>query len=135
MLNWKLSKMAGIVLVAALSGCSTLTKMQAEQAVRPLVEHRWAAILKADYLTDYALQTPAYRAAVSAEDHKPKTLGNPSIARQSATIQTLECEAEKCEVSVKVTAIYFGRRLTNVATVVIETWLKEDGRWWVHTAL
>jgi len=120
----------GPVLVAvALSlvgGCATTTAPDrpAEEVVKARAQARWDAVVKEDYGTAYGYLGPGSRAVNSLDTYKA------SINRgfyKSGQVESVTCEAEKCEVQVRVEYEYKGSR---IKTPLGETWIKQQGNWW-----
>lgn len=121
------------VALAALGGCATLGGSP-EQAVTERANARWAAWVKRDYKEAYKYNTPGYRGIVPYE--KFVTLRGKDVRILKGEVNKVTCEsADKCEAHIKLTATAalmmrsgFPKELV---TYVNETWVREDGQWWL----
>ena len=117
----------------ALAGCATFATTP-EAAVRARAQQNWNARIAGDLDKTYAFTTPSYRGATSLDKYK-KGFGG-AVQLTSAAVATVECEsADKCVSNTKVAAkplLTLGRRaLPPIVTYIDETWLREDGQWWL----
>ncbi|WP_123785263.1 nuclear transport factor 2 family protein [Pseudazoarcus pumilus] len=119
----------------ALSGCANFgLGVPDEQAVQRLAEQRWAAVIAGDAERAYGFLAPSYRAVVGIERYRSRFAS--AAKRENAEVVATACEAERCRVTVRVeyTAPAF-RMKTKSDTHVFETWVREEGRWWLHQRL
>jgi hypothetical protein len=126
-------RLAILVVIAALAGCATMATTP-EAAVRARATQHWKARLANDFDTTYKYTTPSYRGANSLEKYKGGFGG--AVVLKSAEVASVVCEsADKCVVNTKVEAqptLTVGRRaLPAFVTHVDETWLREEGQWWL----
>ena len=126
---------AAVVLLAAsaLAGCASMATTP-ENAVQARATQYWKVRVANDIDSSYAYLTPSYRGATTLASYT-KGFGN-SVELKSAEVTSVVCEgADKCVVNSKVEAkplILFGRReLPPIVTYIDETWLREDGQWWL----
>lgn len=140
LLNNKL-RASGAVLVAgvltALTGCAGLgAPVTPEQAVKERAQARWEALIKRDFDKAYTYLEPSYRALNSAEAYGN---GRGTIASWTAAeVLDVTCpDADKCttKVRINVNAPGMPKGLRDINTVVNETWLREDGQWWLFQKL
>lgn len=130
----RVARRCGLLAVAALAlaGCAALTPRTPEEIVAQRVEERWDALIKGDFDKAWTYTQPAYRAIVKQADYR-KSFG---VAGQWRGVQVhgVECEAERCTARIRLTT----RVLTppfqgqEVAGVIDETWVREDGNWWYY---
>ena len=124
---------ATLMAAAALAGCATFATTP-EAVVRARATAQWKARIAGDLDAIYRLTTPSYRGATSLEKYK-KGFGG-AVQIKSAEVAGVLCEnADKCVVNTKVEAIpllMLGRRaLPPIVTYIDETWLREEGQWWL----
>ena len=125
---------AAISLAAvALAACASMAT-KPEDVVRARAAQQWSARIAGDLAATYKFTTPSYRGATTLESYK-KGFGG-AVQIKSAEVATVTCEsADKCTVNTKVEAkplLLFGRReLPAIVTYIDETWLREDGQWWL----
>lgn len=119
----------------ALSACSALAPASPEQIVTQRASARWQALIAGDLQKAYTYTTPSYRALTSFERY---SAGLGSVATWTgAEVLRVECETEKCTAVVKVQARTMLAKPFNatISTGVDETWLLENGQWWLHQRL
>ncbi|MFC5500513.1 hypothetical protein ACFPOE_23425 [Caenimonas terrae] len=124
---------AALVAAVALAGCATKPSGP-EQVVRERATQQWQARIAGDLDKSYGFTTPSYRGGTSLETFK-KGFGS-AVVVKSAEVATVVCETtDKCVVNAKVVAqpnLLLGRRAVPPFTTYIdETWLREDGQWWL----
>jgi hypothetical protein len=113
--------MATAILIA---GCATTPERPADEVVKTRAQARWDALVKEDYETAYGFLGPGSRAVNSLDTYKA------SINRgfyKAGVVDKVTCEAESCEVQVRVEYVYRGSR---IKTPLSETWIKQQGNWW-----
>jgi hypothetical protein len=124
--------------VFAMAGCSTmggLTKdsppEEKQAVVKERANARWAALIKGDIDTAYAYSSPASRKAVSIESFA----GRRGAAKYTAaTVESVTCEAEACQVEIKLTYDYpvmRGKVAKGIQTPLTETWVLDNGTAWM----
>ncbi|PWW43742.1 hypothetical protein DFR36_10994 [Melaminivora alkalimesophila] len=126
------------VAAALLAGCAAVgpASSSPEETVQDRANARWAALLKGDSAKAYGYLTPGYR-AVHDEATYRKRRGS-AVKWTGAEVVDVRCpEATKCLAKVRIEAKPFlGRKFGDtIVTHVEETWLLEDGRWWLFERL
>lgn len=124
--------MAASLAVALLAGCASVMAPTAPEArVTERATQRWQAMIKGDYEKAYNLTTPSYRAVTSFTRFRAGFGGG---GWQSAEVASVNCEAEKCVVQVKIgiNPVLSTRFGATIITHIEETWLLEGGQWWLH---
>ncbi|PIE45852.1 MAG: hypothetical protein CSA45_01460 [Gammaproteobacteria bacterium] len=124
------SAVAWLLLSMGLSACSE--KIPPEEAVKQRVLTRWD-IRKAGKIEGlYEFLSPAQRQALSRIAYE-RTFGD-RVEYINIKINAINCPGEKptnCEVKLLVTAKLKGKGLPAADNQVIETWVLEDGQWWL----
>ena len=129
--------LGGATLALLVSACATVAPSTPEDIVRQRAEARWTALTKQDFPKAYEYMTPSYRAVVSSEQFR----GQYGVSGQwtNAIIHSVSCEAESCEVSVRVTTKVnvpqMAGRIPEITTYMSEKWVREDGQWWRYEAI
>jgi hypothetical protein len=85
-----------------------------------------------DFEKAYNMTSPGYRAVAKLNRYQSENIGAPNWI--DAEIVNVSCEdAVKCTTTTHVTVKpLLGRRFGDtMSTHVDETWLKEDGQWWL----
>ena len=113
--------MAAIALVA---GCATVPERPAEEVVKARAQARWDAVVKGDFDAAYGYFGPGTKAVNSLDTYKASI--NKDFYK-SGQVEQVTCEAEKCEVQVKVEYVFKGSR---IKTPLGETWIRQQGNWW-----
>lgn len=128
----------GAVLAAStlLAGCATApgvgTSAKAEDIVQQRANQRWKHLLADEYGKAYDYLTPAFR-AVNSQDSYRGRFGT-GAKWVGAEVQSVSCPAEdRCEAVIKLQTLVVARGFSGpITTTPSETWLKEDGQWWVY---
>ena len=102
-----------------------------QAVVKERASARWAALIKGDIDAAYAYSSPASRNAVSVESFA----GRRGAAKYTAaTVESVTCEAEACQVEVKLTYDYpvmRGKVMKGIQTPLTETWVLDNGTAWM----
>jgi len=121
-----------VAAVALVAGCAALGPQAPEEAVKARANARWAALLKSDMTNAYAYLTPGYRAVHDLESYRKRR--GTAVKWTGAEVVDVRCpEATKCLAKVRIEAKPFmGRKFGDtITTHYDETWLLEDGQWWL----
>jgi hypothetical protein len=94
-------------------------------AVTARAKARWDALIKPDLASAYAFLSPASRATLSLDQYKAKHRVG---MYRAVTIDSVECEADRCTVSLKLT--YDFQRIKGVTTPLVERWIITQGQAW-----
>jgi len=125
------------MLAATLGGCAGLgTPQPPELKVRQLATQRWQALLAQDFAKAYNFLTPSYRQLHSADTYQKKRQGVP-VRWLAAKVLRVQCEPAKCEVRIDLESkplSPFGFNGT-INSGLDETWVLEDGQWWMLETL
>ena len=125
--------LAAVVLVA---GCATLGPQAAEDVVKARASARWAALLKPDMREAYSYMAPGYRKVYDERAYRMRR--GSAVKWTGAEVVDVRCpEATKCIAKVRIEAKPFlGRKFGDtITTHAEETWLLEDGQWWLFEKL
>jgi hypothetical protein len=124
-----------VVAMAGCSGLGGLTKdsppEEKQAVVKERANARWAALIKGDYDAAYAYSTPASRKAVSVESFASR---RGQTKYRAATVESVTCDAEACEVQIKLTYDYpvvQGKVARGIQTALTETWVLDKGTAWM----
>ena len=119
----------------SLAGCAAVASKTPEDIVRARAAERAAAFVKGDLDASYNLMEPSYRKLRDVNTYK-RSFG--SAARwEKAEVKGVSCEAERCKVAmaVNVKPLIPGRFGDTISVQFEETWLLEEGNWWLHQGL
>ena len=122
----------------AMAGCAAMgggltkdTPPEVKQAaVKERVNARWAALIKGDMDAAYGFLSPTSRETLSLATYVSR-IGK--IKYTSATVESVNCEAEACRVELKVTYDYPvpGKIMRGIQTALSETWVLDKGAAWL----
>jgi hypothetical protein len=128
---------SGAVLALTLAGCASGPGFgrSPEDVVRQRSTERAEAFAKGDFDRSYALTAPSYRKLRDLDAYK-RGFG-PGAQWQKAEVKSVSCEPERCKVaiSVNVKPLVRGKFGDTITVQFEETWLLEDGNWWLHQGL
>lgn len=127
--RWSL--MALMAAGTLLSGCASF-QTKSEDAVTQRAIERWQALIKGDMAKAYSYSAPGFRAVVDVEGFKGRT----GIAGRwlGAQVTSVSCDTpERCKAVIKLefTTLIPGFSKDRMTTHIDETWLLEDGQWWI----
>jgi hypothetical protein len=119
----------GIAALVALGGCATITPNSPPEAKREAVAERvnarWAALIRGDTDTAYTFLSPASKELTSLSRYKAEAR---SKGFRSAKIDKVDCEPESCRVTL--TVVYDHPKMKGIPTLLEESWVLEDGKYW-----
>ncbi|WP_156391490.1 hypothetical protein [Acidovorax sp. Root70] len=126
---------ATVMALVALSGCAAVAPQSPEKAVENRAAARWQALIAGDIQKAYTFTAPSYRAVTSFERYSSGIGG--AATWVNAEVVRVECATEKCTAVVKIEAKPILAKPYNgtITTGVDETWLLEDGQWWLYQKL
>ncbi len=104
-----------------------------EEIVKKRSEERWQALVNGQFDKAYEYLAPSYRAVNSFERYR-SNFGN-AASWQNAQVLSVACETDKCDVRLRIQLKLAVRGVDTVATALNETWLLEDGKWWLFQKL
>ena len=118
-----------------LAGCATLSPLKPEEAVRQRAQARWDALIAADWSKAYRYMAPSYRALVEEKRYANQFGGGAGWV--AAEVVNVTCGEDRCAARMKVTArpILGARSGEPVSTHFNETWIREEGEWWLFEKL
>lgn len=122
--------MLSVLTLSFLVGCATPNTDTPEEQVKARASDRWKARIEDKLEKDYALHTPSFRATTTYPDYL-KSFGG-AATWLAAEVTSVDCEAEKCVVKMKVEArpVLARRNSPNITAYFDEVWLFEDRQWW-----
>jgi hypothetical protein len=114
-----------------LAGCATLAGGPPEKVVRERAQERWAALIAGDFPKAYRLMPPSYRASTPVERFVGSFQGG--VKWVKADVVWVKCETDdKCIARMNVDSLVaFNRGTTPLNNAWDETWIREDGGWWL----
>ena len=122
--------------LALVAGCATLGPQAPEDVVKARASARWAALLKPDMSAAYSYMAPGYRKVHDEQAYRMRR--GSAVKWTGAEVVDVRCpEATKCIAKVRIEAKPFlGRKFGDtIVTHAEETWLLEDGQWWLFEKL
>lgn len=122
------------VMFATLGGCAAFVPPTPEAQALERAQKRWDALVAHDWDKAYAFLTPAFRAITPSDRYRNRFIGVPRWTK--VTAKSAQCEAQRCTVTIQIEAEYAGRRqFQTLSTEMPETWVQEDGQWYIHQAM
>lgn len=115
----------------AFTGCASAPPKTPQEQVKELAAKRWEALIAGKWDDAYAMLAPSYRAVTPMNRYRGKFgVGGWS----SAEVFTVTCETTssctaRVVVTVQIPAIT--RNNKGLSAPVDETWVEEDGKWWM----
>ena len=119
-----------------LAACASIDSKPPEHQVRQRTADRWQALVAGDITRAYGYSTPGYRAVISLEGFRGRIGSGGSWV--GAEVVAIHCpEAVKCIARVRIDfKPFLGRRYGDkISTHADETWLLEDGQWWLFQGI
>jgi len=98
-----------------------------EAAVAERAKARWQLLIKRDYEGAYAYFSPSSREATTLSKFEASIR---TIEYRAVTIDKVECAAEACKVTLKLTYDYPPAKVTGVVTLLDENWIIDRGQAW-----
>lgn len=92
-------------------------------------------MLSRDFAQAYTFAAPSFRAIVPANAYQNR-FGS-AVIWLGAEVVRVECpEAEKCNARLRLDFRSVpGRAGEKTSAHIDETWIKEDGQWWIHQTI
>jgi hypothetical protein len=118
--------------VALLHACASLDQRPPEEQVRQRANERWQYHINGKFEQAYAYLSPASRAVTPYERWRAG-IGGITIWK-SAEVASVTCETSgKCIARVKVEhqPLFLRGKLGTITSALDETWLLDDGQWWL----
>ena len=132
------SRLAALLAAAALAGCAALapTPQTPEDIVLARANARWAAMLKADFTTAYGYLAPGVRAVVTEQAFAGRYGGRARWTAAEAVDSSCS-SATKCTANIKLTTPtpLMRKKGDTVPVYFHETWVLQDGQWWLYANL
>jgi len=131
-MNIKIHRIAlASLLSLALAGCANF-QTKPEDAVAQRATARWQALIKGDMEAAYKFSSPGFRAVIDVAGFKGRT----GIAGKwlDAQVNKVECDLlTRCRVVIRLefSTLIPGRSKSKIDTGIDETWLLEEGQWWI----
>ncbi len=118
-------------MAAMLTACALTPKGPPEDVVRARASERWQGLMFGKYDLSYKMTPPSYRKDTDFDKYRA-TFG-PGIQWTGFEVIRVNCESEKCNVRLQVDAKspVTQRYAGTISTAVDETWVLEEGQWWL----
>lgn len=116
----------------ALTACAGMSTSSPEDPVAARANARWKSLVALDFDAAYTYAAPGYRALVPLQTYRSRTAS--AVQWRAAEVSKVECpEESRCIVNIKLsfTPPLIKPRDTVVNSYFDETWIKEDGQWWI----
>lgn len=121
--------------VVLLAACASLGVGSPEKQVEDRANARWSALSKRDFRSAYGVLAPSVRELVTYERWVSRH--GTSANWKSAEVVGVTCEPARCTARIRIEAYPVGpsRKMPLIRTHMDETWVLEDGRWWLFQKL
>src|SRR5690606_287943 len=118
------------LLAGSLGACATFGGGTPEEIVAKRAQAYWDARIDGDAKAAYKFTSPSYRAQV---DEQKFVLSHSKTYALAAKVKSVKCEAEVCESGtiLQVKPPLMGVNTSTIDLYYAETWVQEDGQWWV----
>ena len=123
------------LVAAALAGCATFSA-KPESIVRERATQHWNALIAGEFDKSYEFMPPSLRAVTPVASYKNKFGG--AVKWTAAEPTSVNCESQdRCVAHMKVTAKVLAfrgvpaARLPPIVNHYDETWIRENGQWWL----
>lgn len=127
-------RIAALVIAVLATACATVPPpppKTPEEIVTERANERWKAAIVGDVEKSYSFTAPSYRAVVPLERYRGRF--GTAVMRESAETVNVTCEATRCEAVIRINFVVpTARRMGTQQTHVRETWVLEEGQWWLH---
>lgn len=122
---------SSLLVVAVVAGCASLAPLPPEEAVRQRAQARWDALIAGEWSKAYRYMSPSYRALV--EEKRYANQFGTGAAIVGADVVRVNCAEDRCTVrmNVRYKIALAGRSGEAGDTHFNETWILEDGEWWM----
>lgn len=120
----------------ALAACASLDSAPPEDQVRQRATERWQAMVAGDFSSAYNYYLPGFRAVITPDGFRVRYGGTSNV--KATEVVSVNCpEATKCMATVRLDfKPLLGRKFGDkISTHIDETWLLEDGKWWLFQRL
>jgi hypothetical protein len=121
------------LLTAVLAGCAAFAPVPPEEAVKRRAQERWAALIAGEWDKAYDYMAPSFRALVERKRFANQFGGG--AAWEGAEVVGVACpEPDRCIATIKMAfrPVLGVRRGEPMSTHFEETWLREEGQWWLY---
>jgi len=115
---------------AFIGGCASFGSQKSdEQIVHERAQARLNALLKQDVNEAWKYTAPSYRQRITPQAYTATVAG--IINWKGATVETVSCEEERCEVNYLLSYEIKQMKMQNTRPMK-EIWIKSDGEWWIY---
>lgn len=117
--------------IALAAGCAALAPLPPEELVRQRAQARWDALIAGEWGKAYRYMSPSYRALV--EEKRFASQFGAGAAIVGSEVVRVNCQEERCVARIKARfrPVLGGRTGETLETHFDETWIREDGQWWM----
>jgi len=132
----RIAALAPLCASLVLAACASLGGSSPQDRVQERASQRWQALVTGDFTKAYDFSTPAFRAVVNRDSFRGRF--TTSVKWEGAEVVSVKCaEPTRCTANVRIDfkpllGSGFGDKIN---THIDETWLLEDGQWWVFQSI
>lgn len=137
--RWALLGALAATALVGIGGCASLVSGP-EDKVKALATQRWQYLVEGDFDKAYEMATPGFRKVRNLRDYRVRKSAVP-VKWVAAEVLRVECspaeKPTKCVARIKLdsTPVVPSGFKGVLSSGIDETWLFEDGHWWVFESL
>ena len=127
---------AALMLAAGVATQAAAVELVPEAAVRKLANERWQLLIEGKYEDAYQYLAPGFRAVQSYKTYTSRLASTAWVGGDAVRVECND-ERDKCSTTLRLESKAFLPGLTtgNLTTYVDETWIRQDGKWWLFPQL
>jgi hypothetical protein len=130
------SRRLALLACVALTACTSVSVSTPQDQVRQRAGERWQALVAGEFSRAYTYATPSFRAAVGVDNYRNR-FGSAVVWLGSEVVEVKCPEVTKCVAHVRIDyrPLMARKIVDKMAALTEETWLFEDGQWWIFQAI
>ncbi len=127
---------AVLMLAAGVATQAAAVELVPEAAVRKLANERWQLLIDGKYEDAYQFLAPGFRAVQSYKTYTSRLANTAWVAGDAVRVECND-ERDKCSATLRLESKAFlpGLNTGGLTTFVDETWIRQDGKWWLFPQL
>lgn len=131
-----LCQRAAFCAALVLAGCASQTVVAPETLIRQRAAERWNALIAGDFASAYGFSAPSFKSIVSQDAFRGR-IGSAVIWLGTEITQVDCAEVVQCKVKLRLDfkPVLGGGASQKMSTYIDETWLLEDGQWWIFQTI
>jgi len=135
--SWRcIAALAPLCASLVLAACAGLGSSKREDLVRQRALERWQALVAGQFAKAYEYSAPGFRSVVTPDAFRSRQ--GSAVKWEGAEVVSVDCpETARCIAKIRIDfrPLLGGRFGDKIDTHIDETWLLEDGQWWVFQSI